>query len=77
MNTQNRRAVPNILVNACWALAAIAAAYVLVVHRAHVLEWLPFGLLLACPLMHIFMHGRHGHHQHGSTDSARSEASSR
>jgi hypothetical protein len=24
---------------------------------------LPY-LLLACPLMHLFMHGRHGHH-HG------------
>ena len=31
-------------------------------HRAHVLGlliWLP---LLACPLMHVFMHGGHGHH---------------
>lgn len=35
-------------------------------HRAHVLGlliWLP---LLACPLMHVFMHGGHGHH--GSQD---------
>jgi hypothetical protein len=31
-------------------------------HRAHVLGlliWLP---LLACPLMHVFMHGGHSHH---------------
>ena len=77
MNTQNKQVVPNMLVSACWALAAVAAAYVLIVHRAHVLEWLPFGLLLACPLMHIFRHGRHNHHQHGPADSPHSEASSR
>jgi len=28
-------------------------------HRAHVRGYLPFLLLLACPLMHLFMH--HGH----------------
>ncbi|HEY5807229.1 MAG TPA: DUF2933 domain-containing protein [Povalibacter sp.] len=64
------------LVSACWALAA-AAAYVLIVHRVHVLEWLPLGLLLAGPLMHIFMHGRRNHPQHGPADSTRSAASSR
>lgn len=31
-------------------------------HRPHVLGALPYLLLLACPLMHVFMH--HGHH-HG------------
>jgi hypothetical protein len=32
-------------------------------HRAHVLGaliWLP---LILCPLMHMFMHGRHGSHR--------------
>lgn len=33
-------------------------------HRAHVLGVLPFLLLLACPLMHVFMHHGHGHHGH-------------
>ncbi len=33
-------------------------------HRAHVLGALPYLLLLACPLMHLFMHHGHGH-QHG------------
>ncbi len=33
-------------------------------HRAHVISFLPFLLLAACPLMHMFMHGGHGHH-HG------------
>jgi hypothetical protein len=30
-----------------------------------VLPLLPWLLLLACPLMHVFMHGRHGGHRHG------------
>ena len=32
-------------------------------HGAHLLGYAPFLLILACPLMHIFMHGGHGHHQ--------------
>ncbi|MBR0926765.1 DUF2933 domain-containing protein [Bradyrhizobium diazoefficiens] len=42
----------------------IAGILLFAEHRAHVLGlfvWLP---LLACPLMHFFMHG-HGHHHHG------------
>ena len=31
-------------------------------HRAHVLGFLPYLLLLACPLLHFFMHGGHGKH---------------
>lgn len=34
-------------------------------HRAHVLGALPYLLILACPLMHLFMHGSHGGHGHG------------
>lgn len=41
--------------------AAIAAFYLWTEHRAHLLGVLPFLLLLACPLMHVFMHGGHGH----------------
>lgn len=40
----------------------IAGALLFTEHRAHVLGlliWLP---LLACPLMHVFMHGGHGRH---------------
>jgi Protein of unknown function (DUF2933) len=43
--------------------AAIAAFFLLAEHRAHVLAFLPWLLLAACPLMHVFMHhGKHGHH---------------
>lgn len=41
--------------------AVIAAFYLWTEHRAHLLGALPFLLLLACPLMHVFMHGGHGH----------------
>lgn len=49
-------------------LVAVVALFLIVEHRAHALEWLPFALLLACPLMHLFMHrghGGHAGHQHG------------
>ena len=39
---------------------AIAAFFLFSEHRAHLLGALPFLLLLACPLMHLFMHRGHG-----------------
>lgn len=51
------------------AFLAIAAFYLLTEHRAHVLGILPYLLLLACPLMHLFMHRGHGEHgAHGKHD---------
>lgn len=44
---------------------AIAAYFLITEHRAHLagfMYFLPFLFLLACPLMHIFMHGGHGGH---------------
>jgi len=39
----------------------IAGFFVLTEHTAHVLGALPYLLLLACPLLHLFMgHGGHG-----------------
>jgi hypothetical protein len=40
---------------------AIAAYFLLSEHRAHFIQLLPFLLLLACPLLHMF----HGHGGHG------------
>ncbi len=45
---------------ALFGLAGAAAYFSLVEHREHVLVWLPYLILLACPLMHIMMHRRHG-----------------
>ena len=47
-------------------LGAIAAYFLLSEHRAHFLGALPWLLILACPLMHVFMHGGHGGHGGGS-----------
>ena len=46
-------------------MGAIAAYFLLSEHRAHFLGALPFLLLLACPLMHVFMHHGHGGHAGG------------
>lgn len=48
---------------------AIAGYFLFTEHRAHVLPYLPFLLLLACPLMHFFMHRGHGHggHEYGKS----------
>lgn len=42
--------------------ALVGAFFLLTEHRAHVFGYLPYLLLLACPLMHLFGHGRHGGH---------------
>lgn len=43
-------------------VTAVAALVLIVDHREHALQWLPYALLLACPLLHMFMHGSHGGH---------------
>ena len=50
------------------AFIAIAGFYLLTEHRAHVFGALPWLLLLACPLLHVFMHGGHGGHGGGDGD---------
>ncbi len=44
---------------------AIGGFFLVTEHRAHLIPYLgywPFLLILACPLMHLFMHGGHGGH---------------
>jgi hypothetical protein len=49
---------------------AIAGFLVLVEHAAHVYELLPYLLILACPLMHLFHHrGGHGGHHRGDNSN--------
>lgn len=38
---------------------AVAGFYLVTEHRAHLYWMLPYLILLACPLMHFFMHGSH------------------
>lgn len=51
--------------------AAIAIVLLWEEHRAHILGAIPYLFLLACPLLHIFMHGGHeGHGGHGDQGSS-------
>lgn len=55
-------------------VAAVAAsAYISLVHKDHALALLPYLILAACPLMHVFMHRGHGGqaHHHGGGDGDR------
>jgi hypothetical protein len=42
--------------------ALVAAFYVLREHYAHVVGYLPYLIILLCPLMHLLMHRGHGGH---------------
>jgi Protein of unknown function (DUF2933) len=46
--------------------AIIGGFFIVAEHRAHLIPYLPWLFLAACPLMHVFMH--HGHGGHGSGD---------
>ena len=55
-----------------WALIgflAVALYFLFSEHRAHFINALPYLLLAACPLMHLF----HGHGDHGGHDEERDE----
>lgn len=49
------------------SLGIIAVFVLLNQHWGHALGLLPYLLLLACPLLHLFSHGRHGgDHSHAA-----------
>ena len=49
------------------AAGAIGIYYLLTSHLTHVAQAIPYLVLLACPLMHMFHgHGGHGQGSHGS-----------
>jgi DUF2933 family protein len=62
-----------------YGFLVIAAFFLLTEHTAHVFGVLPYLLLLACPLMHIFGHHGHGnkHRQDSSAAENKGPASSR
>ena len=50
------------LLTTCLATLALAGvAYLLTRHSEHALRFLPFLIVLACPLMHVLMHRGHRH----------------
>ncbi|RMF27126.1 MAG: DUF2933 domain-containing protein [Cyanobacteria bacterium J083] len=46
----------------------IAAFFLITEHLAHIIPVLSWLLLLACPLMHLFMHGSHGSNHHNDSE---------
>ena len=50
---------------------AIAAFFLITEHAAHLFGMLPWLLLAACPLMHLFMHHGHGGHSGHGRSAAR------
>lgn len=58
-----------------WLVAmAVGGYYLFTEHKAHLYGVLPYLVLAACPLMHLFMHRGHhhgGHHHDPPSDDAR------
>ena len=52
-----------------WAFALVGAYFLFTEHRDHVYQYLPYVLLLACPLLHLF----HGHGSHGGHSAQRKD----
>ena len=43
-------------------LIVFVSYFLLIEHRQHLYQWLPFLIIALCPVMHIFMHRGHGGH---------------
>lgn len=56
-----RRGVDRLSRWAIWTFGALALGYLIIEHRPHLFGWLPYLIILACPLMHFFMHRGHHH----------------
>ena len=56
-------------------IGGVAAYFLLTEHLADVVGALRCLLLLACPLMHIFMHGGHGGHGQSKPDAKKTTES--
>lgn len=55
------------------AFGVVGTGLLLVSHWVHALGVLPYLILLACPLMHLF-HRHHGEHRHPAPAPDRKEA---
>lgn len=53
------------------AFAIVGAYYMVTEHRQHLADYLPYLLLMACPLMHLFGHGHGGQHHGGGREEGR------
>lgn len=56
-----------------WLFLAFISYFLITEHWAHIVPYLPWVILLACPFLHLFMHGGHGHGTgHGDDDKQNS-----
>lgn len=56
-----------------YVLGGVAIAYYLWGwHKDHVLQYWPIAIFMLCPLMHVFMHGSHGHKHDGDSNENKS-----
>lgn len=60
-----------------YGFLAIAGFFMFTEHRAHVLGISPYLLLLACLLMHLFMHHDHGSQEQHMHNQGSSEGESK
>ena len=58
-------------------VAVVVGGYFVIWHQQHVAAALPFLVFLACPLLHLFMHGGHGGHGGQSDQGTRSDQDSK
>lgn len=72
-NSNNQQKKESIIFSKGTVIACVVLAVVgfliLTGHSAHLFGILPYLLILACPLMHIFMHD--GHHHEGENDDGK------
>ena len=63
-HTDKKQFFPTLTWSQATLIVFIGAAgfFLLTEHRAHIFGYLPYLVLLLCPLMHIFMHKGHGNH---------------
>lgn len=54
-------------------VVAVGGFYLYTEHQAHLFGMLPYALILACPLMHLFMHHGHGREAPRSPQGGRDE----
>jgi len=70
-NSRTNLALAGFILIAAFFLVAEHKAHILgfyTEHELHILNALPYLLLLLCPLLHLFMHGGGGHNHHGHDD---------
>ena len=57
-----------------WGCAFVVGVFLITQHSAHVVQYLPWILILACPLMHL-LHRHGAHHGDRSADVDASKSS--